>query len=371
MSSVQGHHAQVELDSVIIKSKTATFDLIESRSNHLESLSVYTSLFSPMIRMTLVMVDFYDTIKAMKLIGNEEVSIKFKYAEQEDFTEVKFRINSILDGARRTDQKSGQLIIDCVSYDYYGFYTRLSKRLTGTSDSIIDELLTEVVGTDSDRFLVSSERELDLQTNYKSVLDSINLVCKHDNKFFYQELDGYYTNSLDDLLSKPNKGTLYFLVNQKNWVFSDVVKSYKFDYWNNEILLDKNVIHPHYINLDTTEYKVNEIDKPFSDIGNSNYFEDLEELQYTANVYGNLESKIDRQIASFNLNSNNISIKLNGYENRRVGDKLVLDYKGRDEVDVDHPLYSGEWLITEIRNELAVSDYVQTIKLAKIRYKDL
>jgi len=371
MSSVQGHHAQVELDSVLITSKTATFDLIESKSNHLESLSIYTSLFSPLIRMTLVLVDFYDLIKGMKLIGNEEVLVKFKYAEQEKFTEITFRINSILDGIRRTDQRSGQLIVDCVSYDYYGFYTRVSKRLNGTSDSIINGLLTDVVGTDNDTFFAPSENELDLQTNYKSVLDSINLVCKHDNKFFYQDLDGYYTNSLDSLLSKPVKGRLYFLVNQKNWVFSDVVKSYKFDYWNNEILLDKNVIHPHYINLDGTEYKVNETDKSFSDIGDSNYFEDLEELLYTSNVYGNLDSKMDRQIASYNLNTNTISIKLNGYENRRIGDKLVLDYRGRDEIDVDHPLYSGEWLITEIRNELAVSDYVQTIKLAKIKYKSL
>jgi hypothetical protein len=123
--------------------------------------------------------------------------------------------------------------------------------------------------------------------------------------------------------------------------------------------------------LDGTEYKVNETDKSFSDIGDSNYFEDLEELLYTSNVYGNLDSKMDRQIASYNLNTNTISIKLNGYENRRIGDKLVLDYRGRDEIDVDHPLYSGEWLITEIRNELAVSDYVQTIKLAKIKYKSL
>jgi len=321
--------------------------------------------------MTLVLVDFYDLIKGMKLIGNEEVLVKFKYAEQEKFTEITFRINSILDGIRRTDQRSGQLIVDCVSYDYYGFYTRVSKRLTGTSDSIIDGLLTDVVGTDNDKFLDAGEKELNLQSNYKSVLDCINLVCKHDNKFFYQDLDGYYSTSLDSLLSNQAQGTLFFLINSQNWVYSDVVKSYKFDYWNNEILLDRNVIHPHYVNLDTTNYQINEINKRFSDIGNSDYFEDLEEVQYISNVYGDLDSKMERQISSYNLNTNTISIKVNGYENRRIGDKLILDYKGRDEVDVDHPLYSGEWLVTEIRNELAVSDYVQTIKLAKIRYKNL
>lgn len=371
MSTVQGHHAQVQLNSFEIKSKAETFDLVESKSGYLQSLSIYTSLFSPLMRMTVILNDYFDVIKGMKLIGNEEITVNFKYIDEEKDTVVKFRLNSILDGARRTDQKSGQLILDCVSYDYLGFYTRVSKKLKGTSDSIISSLLNDIVQVDSDVFLDSGETELELQSNMKSVLDTINLVCKHDNKFFYQELDGYYTKSLDGIMSEPSKDEIFFLINQKDWFFSDVAKSYKFEYWNNELLLENNAIHPNYINLDDINYKVNEIDNKFSDIGSSNFFEDLEEKQYTDIVYGEQENKMKRQIAAYNLSSNTISIKINGYEKRRVGDKLTLNYRGRDEVETDHPLYKGDWIIVGIRNEMGVSDYIQTIKLAKVKYRNL
>ncbi len=371
-SSIQGSQVQARLTGLSIKSKVATFDIIESKSNYLDSLSIYTSIFSPLIRMTVILIDFYDIIKAMKLIGNEEIKLTFRYGDdKKKDTEIYFRLNSILDGTRLVNEKSGSLVLDCVSHDYYNFYTKVSKRLKGKSNSIIQSLMNDVVKTNNSLFFDSGNTDLDLQSNYKSVLECINLVCKNDNKFFYQDLDGYYLKSFDTFNSQSNKGNLLFLVDQKSWIYSDVVKSYGFDYWNNEVLLEKNVLHPSYINLDRDKYKINQTDKKFSDIGNSNFFKDLETNITVENVYGDINNKMFRQISSYNLHSNTITVKLNGYEKRRIGDKLKLEYRGRDEIDVDHPLYSGDWIITDIRNEIGVSDYLQTIKLAKVKYYNL
>lgn len=364
--------------TIVITNKTNNFVVIERDKHYLVLVNIYESLFSPYVRATLVVNDKDDIIKNMKIKGDDEVVMYFNSVSSEEPQYYILSINSIINESKRTDSRTNLLYFDCVCISYRDFYKRLSKRYVGDSSFILNDILTNNVlmnlpsiydGYDQFKLnFTQGNGELDLQTNNKSVLDFIQLVCKIDNKFFYQDAGGFHTKSLEDMIGVEKKGDIYFPVDQTKWKYQNVAKSYTFEHFNNELLLDKNVIYPHYINLEPNHYVINQHEQTFSDIGNSDFFEHLQKNRSTQYVTGNIENKMNKVISQFNLNSNLIKVKMNGNEKRRIGDKYYLDFKGNSNLNELHELYTGNWIITDIKHELTMETYIQDISFAKVNY---
>lgn len=378
-NQVQGSQIQADLKSIkIIDHDENEFSLLTTSdgdnaisSHYFISCDIYTSLFTHYCRMTLILNDLMDIVKNMKIRGGELVQLEYRGADDEDYISMDFYINDVINQIKLANEKSGHLVLDCVHVDYYNLYKPICRKLVGTSDSIFNTIIADNVQSELDVDFVAGEDELQLHTNNKFVTDIISQIEKNDNVFFYQDTDGYHSKTLDGMLSEDKVHSFYFLSNESTWHHVNTVKSFQIEHFNNEILLSQNAIYPKFINLDAIEYKTNDIEKKFSEVGDSNYFEHLENVPTVDCIYGNIEKKIEKKITLYNLNTNVMTIKVNAHAPRKIGEKYKVEYKGHDNITEDHPLFTGDWLITDIKTHISVGNFTQDIKISKIKYEDV
>lgn len=374
MNSTSGIETQARIHSLKITTDTKEVDFTTSQVQFFLSASIYSSIFQHLLRMTLVVSDSSDMIKNLKLKGNESVLIRFNKNTEDKIIELKFKINSIVNNnVKNTFDKKNILVFDCVSDEYLTGRYVLSKKLSGTGSNIVTTLVTN--NLQSTKLLTKDTTNIkyEIQTNYKNSFDMINYVGKNDNCFFYEDLDGFHYKKFSSLGTNTTKEEINFFVNQKQMLSDDVPRAYKLDNFNNEILLDKGVINTEFVNLSNTSYSLNKSNVKSSEItnsyGNSNFFESLETKKSKVDcVYGSIDNRLKRYMEIFNLQSHVIQIKTNGKMDRRIGQKVTLNYQGHDNSQLDHELYKGDWLIVAIKNEIVVGSYTQDIQLAKINF---
>lgn len=374
MNFTSGIETQARILLLKIVTDTQELDLTTNQAQLFVSASIYSSIFQSILRMSLVLTDTSDIIKNMKLKGNESVIIRFSKNAEDKIIELKFRINSFVNnGVKNTFDKKNILVLDCVSEEYLTGRYVLSKKLSGVGSSIISSLVT--TNLQSLKVLTRDETKTryDIQTNYRNSFDIIHYVAKNDNCFFYEELDGFYYKKFESLGTNSEVETISFFVNQSQMLSDDVPRAYKLDNFNNEILLEKGVLNSEFLNIGSTNYSLNRSNikssQLSSNFGDTSFFESLEARKSNvSSVYGKVENRLKRYMEIFNLQSHVIQIKTNGKLDRRVGQKVTLNYQGHDNSQLDHELYKGDWVITAIKNHLVVGSYTQDIQLAKINF---
>lgn len=374
MNFTSGIETQARILLLKIVTDTQELDLTTNQAQLFVSASIYSSIFQSILRMSLVLTDTSDIIKNMKLKGNESVIIRFSKNAEDKIIELKFRINSFVNnGVKNTFDKKNILVLDCVSEEYLTGRYVLSKKLSGVGSSIISSLVT--TNLQSLKVLTRDETKTryDIQTNYRNSFDIIHYVAKNDNCFFYEELDGFYYKKFESLGTNSEVETISFFVNQSQMLSDDVPRAYKLDNFNNEILLEKGVLNSEFLNIGSTNYSLNRSNikssQLSSNFGNASFFQSLEgRKSNVSSVYGRVENRLKRYMEIFNLQSHVIQIKTNGKLDRRVGQKVTLNYQGHDNSQLDHELYKGDWVITAIKNHLVVGSYTQDIQLAKINF---
>ena len=374
MNFTSGIETQARILLLKIVTDTQELDLTTNQAQLFVSASIYASIFQSVLRMSLVLTDTSDIIKNMKLKGNETVIIRFSKNAEDKIIELKFRINSFVNnGVKNTFDKKNILVLDCVSEEYLTGRYVLSKKLSGVGSSIISSLVT--TNLQSVKVLTKDDNKTryDLQTNYKNSFDIIHYVAKNDNCFFYEDLDGFYYKKFESLGTNSEVETISFFVNQSQMLSEDVPRAYKLDNFNNEILLEKGVLNSEFLNIGSTNYSLNKSNikssQLSSNFGDASFFESLEgRKSNVSSVYGRVENRLKRYMEIFNLQSHVIQIKTNGKLDRRVGQKVTLNYQGHDNSQLDHELYKGDWVITAIKNHLVVGSYTQDIQLAKINF---
>lgn len=365
---------QANITSLIINAESKNVDLINNKDNMFIACHIHSTLFSHLMRMSLVLNDSSDFVKNLKLVGNEEVIITLSKSQSDKLYTLKFRINSIVhDRVKNVYDKKGQIILDCVSEEYLTGSYVLSKKLSGTSNSILSGIVTNNLGSNKILSIDSYSYNYEIQTNYKNSFSIINYLEKNDDSFFWEDINGFNYRKFSWLGTTGNE-KMNFYVNQQQLGGIDVPRAYKLESFNNEILLAKGVIHSDCLNIPTTRYTVNKnVSKNSNSVsdslGNTGFFNKLESKKSGMfNEYGRIDNRMKRFFQVYNMNSNVIQIKTNANFDRRVGQKMFLDFHGHDNTE-NHDSYKGNWLITAIKHEIIQGGYTQDIKLAKINYE--
>jgi len=372
-----GVQTQTEVTEVILRSSNTEINLIDTTSNYLVSLALYTSIFQPLMRLSLVISDPNDIIKNMKMVGGEDIEVTMRKSSNESFKTIKFRLNSMVnDNVRNSFDKKNTIILDCVSPEYLSGSFVISKRFSGKGSDIIDTILKNNIGSTKVYNGFVGKFAYNIQSNYKNSFDVISYIAKNDNAYFYEDFDGFYYKRFTDLGTDTLNESFDFLVNQKDYQSQDAVKAYKIQHFNNEILLGKGSVNTNFINLDTTNYKINKSTKKSSEvtkelvIGNQPFFPHLEERKSkVSNIYGRVENRLKRYQENMNLQSHILDVKVNGNLSRRIGQKVYVNFRGHDNSLLDYDLYKGYWVIVAIKNDISPGNFDQDIQLAKINFE--
>ena len=320
LNTASGIEVQANVTSIKITSEKTSIDIITDKTNFFVSASIFCGIFQNLLRMTLVLTDPNDIIKNMKLKGNEDVSITFKKDLNEKFITLKFKINSIVDNhVKNVFDKKNIVVIDCVSPEYLTGRYVISKKLVGSGDTIVSNLVTNYMSSTKTLTKDSNSFSYNIQTNYKNSLDIISYICKNDNCFFYEDLDGFHYKKFSSLGNNQNIETINFYVNQKQMLGDDVPRAYKIENFNNEILLDKGAINTKFVNIEGTNYAINNTSKKMSEaidqlnIGTIPFYNQIESKKSKVeNKYGRIDNRLRRYMETFDLQSHTIEIKING-----------------------------------------------------------
>lgn len=364
---------QANITSIAINSSIGIIDVINNKSGSFAACNIHATIFSHLLRMTLILNDSEDIVKNMKLVGNEEITISLSKSESDRIKVLKFRINSIVnEGIKNVFDKKGKIILDCVSSEYLTGSYVLSKRLKGTSNSIITNLISNNFISTKSLISDAYSYSYDIQTNYKNTFDIINYLEKNDDSFFWEDIDGFNYRKYSWLGTIGNE-TINFYVNQKQFGDNNVPRAYVLENFNNEILLYKDVIYSECYNVPATQYKVNKStlknSSIESNVGKTPFFSQLETRKSgMMNEYGRIDNRMKRFFQVYNMNSNVMQIKTNANFDRRVGQKMTLNFEGHDNRD-GNDLYKGNWIVLAIKHELVAGSFTQDIKLAKIKYE--
>lgn len=350
-----------------------------------QTIDIYTSLYSPFMRIILTFEDVFDFFKNVKFIGDEQFNIGLhdKYNNKEYTFAVNVNSPKIPNEMNSFDKKA-TVIFECVSRDCYDAHRVISKAFTGSGSDIVKSVLENNMLIDPDEYSVEPTTSLlysttnKYQSNYRNSLSIINSMAENDFAFFYQDIDEkYYYKKAETILNGIKKpDTINFTSNQVEYVSPEYPSKYQFNnFFNNELLYKFGSLNTRYENLSATSYKINKGDIKIGDVitgtnfGNGNFFDYIDETKSRVAVrYGNIENKLKREMLIKQLESYELTIQTECDLSRRIGDIREISYYGFDNKGNKHPLYNGNWLITGIRTSIDKNNSVQIVNLSKVKF---
>lgn len=351
----------------------------------LVSIDIYTSIYSPFMRMVIQMDDVFDFFKNVKFIGDEQFSLSLD--DNYNKKEYTFYVNvnsPKIEGQRNTFDQKATIIFECVSRDCYDAHRAISRTFVGSGSDIVKQILEKNFLVEPDEASVETTTSLNFtstnqyQSNYKTGLSIIDYVARNDCALFYQDIDEkYYYKKIETLLSgTPKPNIIKFTSNQVEYISPNHPDKYEFsNFFNNELLYKHGVLNTRLENLDPTSYKMNKQTLKIGDVvtttqfGKGNFFdyidENLSRVNYTC---GHIENKLKRDMLIKQFESYEMIIQTESDMSRRVGDVVQLYYTGFDNSEKLHPLYNGNWLITSIRINIGKNESKQIIHLSKVKF---
>lgn len=350
-----------------------------------QGMDIYTSLYSPFMRIILTFEDVFDFFKNVKFIGDEQFNIGL--TDQYNKKEYTFAVNvnspKIINEMNSFDKKA-TIVFECVSRDCYDAHGVISKAFTGSGSDIVKTILEKNFKVDSDEYVVEPTTSLlytttnQYQSNYRTGLSIIDNFAENDFAFFYQDIDEkYYYRKAETILSGIKKPeVIEFSSNQLDYVSPERPSKYQFNnFFNNELLYKFGCLNTRYENLSSINYKINKSDIKIGDVvsgnnfGTGTFFDYVDETKSRVSLrHGNIENKLKREMLIKQLESYEIAIQTECNLARRIGDVRELNYYGFDNKSNPHPLYNGNWLITGIRTSIDKNESKQILNLSKVKF---
>lgn len=361
-------------------------------------IDIYENLFSYFLTAELLIKDTQDIINSYEIKGGESVTFKFIDTTLQQLVQLEFIIYKYTTG-KRTEGETAQRVkfiqFFLVSPEGLDSINRkISKVFKGTIDDIIKNQIfknpklmptgldkTIDTGTPPTKFSTT----LSIISNFWCPSEIINFATNITDPYdvvFYQTLNGdqkYHLKRIEDLLkSNDNRENLYYvknlnLPNYTDWI-SRIEHATKADL--TELVEDGGFGGTYYkwneTNNIITKKAITYRDTIFATLGNS-YIIPISLQDSTSDYrqsFFNINTSSYRNILLGTIDNTHSLVMLSG-KVREVGKLINMVYYNDDGTLRPHKLFSGSWMITEIKHSITNTRlFYQTVKLIKNAFND-
>ena len=425
------------LDDIVIHTnlEEGKSEIINLR-NMFTTVSITSSIHLKAMKITINVMDEYGIFEHADLLGDELISVRWKtpdyFKKESPEREMFFRIvniqnvtpNETIDGYNFTITGVSELF-------YYQSFANITGHMSGTVKSMVENVFEEAIKSTTDfgdGLALSSKSQLKNASDTLGVID-INipsetpfdtmdylLAWASDNAssmyFFYQRLDGYFFDSLNDIVRfQPNREITFTALKNSHRLRLDPFRAAEsfaspktavqkiMDF--NQIqrngtfaLADEGALHNTVATVDYVKKTVDRKSNKFSEVmleaeplgmseppylqTTKNYFEKFEKESNSTdffylnsgqvNAVDATESIIKRKILGKSLFNNLISCKIYGRSDLDVGDIVNLNVVKTDvgkSAKVDDPVMSGFFLVKDLVHTFTPNGYHQGLTLCR------
>lgn len=365
--------------------------------------NLYENIYSYSLTGTITMVDTHNLISETPLLGEEFVVFTYKVFDTDEARTIHFRTYKIDD--RRIDGNKQMYKIHLMTFEAYKDASmNISRKLQGTSDTIIRQLLQTELSSSKQMQLDDSANSLHLVVPYWSPFSCIAWAAqkalskdsyRNADYLFFETPSGYKFNSMSSTFQNPP--VEYFKHNQDRNVDGEFTRDYNKEYaqvinLETKIISDQverimsNVYKNHTIVHDITFKSVNGYDYNLAeDWDKSNH------LNANPHFSSSMTSSISADYTVANASSYTHDSKYYDWQglvtNRRMGSlmrldsvKLKIEVWGRMGIESGNVVhldigkftqselksdlyYTGNYLVSAIMHRFAQKEYKQYIEL--------
>lgn len=349
------------------------------------NIEFFESIFSHFLSGKILIADTLDILQNFIIIGNEELAFNIHTSESDSSLLLTFRIYKInhdVKVSKGDDKKKLYELYFCSKEAIDDKLKSVSKKLSGSPESIVQDMILNELSSDKLLFYDTSSNSLDIYSNNwkpSKVFDFTSKLAKtssYSDFIFYETLQGFSFKTISGLLNESSVDDIIFNTNTDSFIGNNNIRMYKFDRYFDVMTNAKNALfgRTFYTPSDTdysytkTEVSLDEnYDNIVSAGARKHFNSDLSSYgnMVSTNFYDPEVSKI--RLASLDLLTNyRASIRLNGDFGRIPGDILSLSFPNIDNEKSMHKNFNGNWIILEIRHMINQPNiYTQNILVAK------
>lgn len=374
----------------------------------MKDMTIYESIYSNTVSGNITIVDSSNTIREFNLGNYEKIKIDYNTAGVETPTVVNAIIYKVSKPFRMSEHASGHTL-------YFAseelFNSIAMKTFTGHEQeisSIVEELYDRIKRQEETKSLATSKTK-NIE-NYlftgNTVFEAINMVAEQatsltgENGYvFYEDLEKFNFTTIETLYQQEpvieyaykNSGVFDDAKRTRN---EEAFNSYQdfeiMDYnsysqnlndgefgsaWGNFSIYDKRLdIYNYSVDKNFDADKSLGVKQAPLPNGWANNFNNKLSLTYTSNFGTKFVPTIDGRMVKLRSSNFVVSIGVFGDSTLRVGSTCIANIpnwssNGMQPSGADRDIYSGKFLITEIKHVFTQKLYTQRIKIIKDEYE--
>lgn len=362
----------MSLKSVVIISDTGRSRDITTM---VQAFAFYESLFANSMTGNIVLLDSVNVQELLPIVGNEVLYAS--YNTSEGVFDLVFDVISIKD-IKSKNQETKNYHLELASRSaLLNANTKLKRRFTGSSSSIVEDILENEVGIDPSFFDIEETIDkVSLLPPSSTPFAFINYLARNIGEnvrsafYLFETSKNHYFASLEKMQNLPSVATFNYLdvVDNKSPVNRRIL-NYTL---NSRFDLLENVTNGVYA---STVYTHDIINKTLSKTvrWNPNWSLLTYRFDYTPDnkisLHGDIDatSEINRDFINGDFNHNSLLVEIEGNGLLECSDKITInipstksgDNKGNDVV------LSGDYVVIKIKHFLANDNYKMVLELNK------
>lgn len=179
------------------------------------SMSIFEDIEQPSIYAEFLMNDGINLVKALPIIGEEELELVFASPFRTVNTKYKFRVFNIKSTASLPGGKGSAYVLTCVSPEHFkASVTNVEKAYAVTADNAVKDILQNVLKTNKSVFVEPAKSAASLVVPKLTVFQAIDFLRQRAVPaklpiggvyVFYENQLGYHFRTLEDLLTEGQK----------------------------------------------------------------------------------------------------------------------------------------------------------------------
>lgn len=353
-------------------------------SRMMVSFEIYENIFDFFLTGKIIIVDTLDLPQHFPIIGNENVEVSLTTTDSNKTKIFNFKIYKYekdIKNIRGVEKKRILVLYLCSDEYLKNNINLISKKFSGTPDSVIDDVLNEL-GTSKQCDSESGISNIEIFSNFWTAQKIIDFVCKisesslYKDYVFFETLDGFVFKTLSNLMNQPSIADFVYSTDIESIINSNNIKTFKMNSYFDLNMNSKNGLFGNtFYKPHDTEYSFQKIEESLTD-NVENLVTHGKSLPYDVNMasennlvgvnWYNPEISSVR-LASIKLLQNyNLVVRMNGDFSRKTGDVINLEYPNFDNENNINTSFDGKWFIAGIKHSiLQTNEYEQNVLLVK------